>query len=104
MGPVVWNAAVVVGQGVGRLAGLVQNIPAQGRHLTVQMFLTDQQFLELLLFSPYVGLIREVVEIATGIVGGQDIDTALLLHLHYLHIRQQPQGPADGLRGDIVLR
>ena len=39
-----------------------------------------------------------------GAVGGEDHSAALGLDLHHLHVRQQPQGLADRLRGYPVLR
>ena len=42
--------------------------------------------------------------VAPGVVGGENNRTALGLDLYHLHVRQQPQGPPDGLRGYAVLR
>ena len=47
---------------------------------------------------------RAQVQVAPGVVGGEDVDTALLLHLHDLHVGQQTQRAAHRLRRDVILR
>jgi hypothetical protein len=51
-----------------------------------------------------VRILGEVFDVPAGAVGGEDYGPALGLHIHHLHVRQQPQGLADRLRGYPVLR
>ena len=51
-----------------------------------------------------VGALLKILDVPPGTVCGEHDRSALGLHLHHLHVRQQPQCPADGLRRDIVFR
>ena len=104
---ILWNRDLVVGK---RLAGSCEGILAldQGRHrfrhAPVHLCGFRQQVLQLTAQRVDVRVLGEVVDVPPGAVGGEDHGPALGLYVHHLHIRQQPQGLADRLRGYPVLR
>ena len=92
------DAAAVVRQALRRAARLVEDGGAQLRHLPVQLLLLGEQAAQAALLFLQVVSARAQVQVAPGVVGGEDVDTALLLHLHDLHVGQQTQRAAHRLR------
>ena len=70
----------------------------------MQLLLLGEQAAQAALLFLQVVSARAQVQVATGVVGGEDVDTALLLHLHDLHVGQQTQRAAHRLRRDVILR